>query len=58
MSAPDKSGETDKGVIMGFVPPLPRPKPLKAPGPIGAPKAGPGLPPPANAPKPIPGKCS
>ena len=47
---------------MSFRPPLPRPKPLIAPGPIGAPKAGPGLtkktPPPPAAPNPTPGKCS
>jgi hypothetical protein len=46
---------------MGFRPPLPRPTHLKAPGPIGAPKAGPALtaktPPPPNAPKPVPGQC-
>lgn len=46
---------------MSFRPPLPRPKPHKAPGPIGAPKAGPALTaktPPRTAPKPMPGKCS
>jgi len=46
---------------MSFRPPLPRPKPLKGAGPIGAPTAGPALTaktPPPNAPKPMPGKCS
>jgi hypothetical protein len=47
---------------MSFRPPLPRPKPLKAPGPLGAPKAGPALtaktPPPPNTPNQMPGKCS